>query len=135
MNTPFDPSVQLHKNDERVMAQLEYASAISRLMHLMQYTKLHITFEVSKMSRLTSNPNGMHWKAIKRMFCYLLKTKSLGLHYDRYPEIIQGYANASLISYVRDHKFSTGWIFTLARGAISRKSKEQTCITLLTMES
>lgn len=36
---------------------------------------------------------------------------------------------------VGDYKYTTGWIFTLVGGAISWKSKKQTCITLSTMES
>ena len=32
VNTPFDSSVQLEKNDDKVVAQLEYSSAIGSLM-------------------------------------------------------------------------------------------------------
>ena len=38
-NMSFDPSIKLIKNDGRVVAQLEYASAIGSLMHAIQYTK------------------------------------------------------------------------------------------------
>ena len=33
VNTPFDPSIKLIKNDGRVVAQLEYAIAIGSLMY------------------------------------------------------------------------------------------------------
>lgn len=135
VNTPFDPSVKLEKNKGRAVAQLEYASAIGCLMYLMQCTRPDIAFSVGKMSRYTSNPNGEHWKAVTRIFGYLSKTKDLGLHYDRFPAILEGYTDASWISSAGDHKSTTGWIFTLAGGAISWKSKKQTCITLSTMES
>ncbi|MCH90673.1 hypothetical protein A2U01_0011595 [Trifolium medium] len=82
-----------------------------------------------------SNPNNEHWKAITRIFGYLLKTKNLGLHYGRFPAILEGYTDASWISNVGDHKSTTGWVFTLTGGAISWKSKKQICITLSTMES
>ena len=75
VNTPFDPSLKLKKNSGRVMAQLEYASAIGCLMYLMQSTRPDIAFAVSKLSRFTSNPSVEHWKAIGRVFGYLLKTK------------------------------------------------------------
>jgi len=135
VNTPFDPSVKLQKNNGRTVAQLEYASAIGCLMYLMQCTRPDIAFAVSKMSRFTSNPNDEHWKAITRIFGYLLKTKNLGLHYGKFPAVLEGYTDASWISSVGDYKSTTGWIFTLAGGAISWKSKKQTCITLSTMES
>ncbi|XP_050896116.1 secreted RxLR effector protein 161-like [Lathyrus oleraceus] len=87
------------------------------------------------MSRFTSNPSNGHWKTITRIFGYLLKTKNLGLHYGRFPGVLERYTDASWISNVGDHKSTTGWIFTLAGGAISWKSNKQTCITLSTMES
>lgn len=71
------------------------------------------------MSRFTSNLNGEHWKAITRIFGYLLKTKNLGLHYGRFRAILEGYADASWILSNEDHKSTTGWIFTLVRGEIS----------------
>lgn len=95
VNTPFDPSVKLQKNNGRTVAQLEYASAIGCLMYLMQCTRPDIAFAVSKMSRFTSNPNDEHWKAITRIFGYLLKTKNLGLHYGKFPAVLEGYIDTS----------------------------------------
>ena len=135
VNTPFDPSLKLEKNSGRAVAQLEYASAIGCLMYLMQCTRPDVAFAVSKLSRFTSNPSVEHWKAIGRIFGYLMKTKNLGLHYSRFPGILEGYTDASWISSVGDNKSTTGWVFTLAGGAISWKSKKQTCITHSTMES
>ena len=59
-NTPFDSSVKLKKNDGRGMAQLEYASAIGSLMYAKQCTRADISFEISKLSRFTSNPSVEH---------------------------------------------------------------------------
>lgn len=73
VSTPFDHNVKIENNDERVVAQLEYASAFDCLMYLMQCIKPDIAFAVSKMNRFTSNPNSEHWKAIKKNFNYLLK--------------------------------------------------------------
>ena len=47
-NIPFDPSIKLIKNDGRVVAQLEYASAIGSLMYATKCTKPDIAFAVSK---------------------------------------------------------------------------------------
>ena len=57
VNTLFDPSLKLEKNSGRVVAQLDYASAIGCLMYLMQCTKPDVAFVVSKLSRFTSNPS------------------------------------------------------------------------------
>lgn len=98
-------------------------------------TRSNISFAVTKMSRFTRNPNYEHWKTIIRIFGYLLKTKNLGLHYGMSPAILKGYTDVSWIPSAGDYKYTTGWIFTLAGGAIYWKSKKQTYITLSTMES
>ena len=58
-----------------------------------------------------------------------MKTKNLGLHYGRFLAILEGYTDASLISSVEYHKSAFMWIFTLAEGTISWKSKKQIWIT------
>ena len=134
-NIPFDPSIKLIKNDGSAMAQLEYASAIGSLMYATQCTRPDIAFAVSKVSRFTSNPSIDHWKAIGRVLGFLKKTKDLGLQYSKFPAILEGYTDASWISSLGDNKSTTGWVFILGGGAISWKSKKQTCITHSTMES
>lgn len=107
LGTTFDLIVKLQKNYGRTVARLEYVREIGCLMYLMQCRRHYITFAVSKMSRSTSNPYGEHRKAITKIFSYLLKTKILGLHYGRFPFILEGYTYASWISAVGDHKYTT----------------------------
>ena len=95
VNTPFDPNLKLEKNSGRAVAQLEYASAISCLMYLMQCTRPDIAVAVSKLSRCTSDPSVEHWKAIGRVFGCLMKTNDLGLHYSSFHAILEGYIDAS----------------------------------------
>nr|GEU36589.1 zinc finger, CCHC-type [Tanacetum cinerariifolium] len=45
------------------------------------------------------------------------------------------YSDASWINHVEDLSSTSGWVFLLGGGAISRASKKQTCITGSTMES
>ena len=90
-NTPFNSSVKLEKNDGRVVAQLEYASAIRSLMYVAQCTRVDISFEISKLSKFTSNPSVEHWKAIGRVLGYLKNTKELSLQYSKFPAILEGY--------------------------------------------
>ena len=133
-STPFNPSLKLFKNEGRVVAQIEYASAIGSLMYFVQCTRPDIAFVVSKLSRFTSSPIYEHWKSIKRVLGYIKKTKNLGLQYLKFPVVMEGYTDASWISSVGDNKSTTGWVFTLGGGAISWKSKKQTLITHSTME-
>src|SRR3954462_10916386 len=66
MNSPFDNGVKLKENSGRAIAQLEYASAIGRLMYAMHCTRPDISFAVGKLSRYTNCPGSDHWKAISR---------------------------------------------------------------------
>jgi hypothetical protein len=70
VTTPYDSTVKLIENSGRVVAQLEYASAIGSLMYAMHDTRPNISFTVCKLSRYTNNPSMEHWKAIGRVFGY-----------------------------------------------------------------
>ena len=76
-NSPYDVSFKLTENTGRSVAQIEYASAIGSLMYVMHCTRANITFTVCKLSKFTSNPSVEHWKAIERVFGYLIKTMNL----------------------------------------------------------
>ena len=87
------------------------------------------------MSRYTSNPGPDHWKAIVRVLRYLKYTQNYGLHYSKYPAVLEGYCDANWISKTKDSKSTSGYLFTLGGGAVSWKSFKQTCIARSTMES
>ncbi|RVW54011.1 Copia protein [Vitis vinifera] len=100
--------VDTYWNDGRLVAQLEYASAIGSLMYAAQCTRADISFA---------------------------NTKELSLQYSKFPDILEGYSDASWISSVGDNLSTTGWVFTLGGGAVSWGSKKQTCISHSTMEA
>ena len=133
--TPIDGSLHLSKNNGDSIAQLEYSRIIGSLMYIMSCTRPDIAYAVSKLSRYTSNPGHDHWKAILRVLVYLKHTKNYGIHYTRYPAVLEGYSDANWISSTKDSKSTSGYIFTLGNGVVSWKSSKQTCIARSTMES
>ena len=58
----------------------------------------------------------------------------VSFYYD-FPAVLEGYSDASWVTSASDNKSTSGWIFTIAKGAISWASKKQTCISHSTMES
>ncbi|KAA0068153.1 Zinc finger, CCHC-type [Cucumis melo var. makuwa] len=104
-------------------------------MYIMSCTRPDIAYAVSKLSCYTSNPGQDHWKAILRILGYLKHTKNYGLHYTRYPVVLEGYSDANWISSIKDSKSTSGYTFILGGGAVSWKSSKQTCIARSTMES
>lgn len=83
------------ENPIKAVAQVEYVSAIGSLKFARYFTKPDIVFLVCKLSRLTKIPCAMHWDAIEKVLQFLKKTKNLGLFYDGFPTMFQGYSDAS----------------------------------------
>ncbi|CAM8953940.1 unnamed protein product [Rhodiola kirilowii] len=133
--TPIDMNHHLTKNKDESIAQVEYSRVIGSLMYLMNCTRPDIAYSVSRLAQYTSNLGSKHWKAFVRVLNYLRFTRSYGLHYTRYPEVIEGYTDASWISDIQDSKATSGYVFTLGGAAVSWKSSKQTLITRSTMEA
>ncbi|GJX84111.1 zinc finger, CCHC-type containing protein [Tanacetum coccineum] len=134
VSTPMDPVEKLMPNTGKPVDQLEYSRAIGCLMYAITSTRPDIAYAVGRLSRFTSNPSRQHWHAIIRVFKYLKGTMNYGLSYVRFPSVLEGYSDASLINHVEDSSSTSGWVFLLGGGAISWVSKKQTCITDSTME-
>ncbi|XP_071714733.1 secreted RxLR effector protein 161-like [Rutidosis leptorrhynchoides] len=104
-------------------------------MYLMSCTRPDLTYAVSKLSKYTGNPGTFHWNCITKLLRYLRYTQEYGLHYNRYPAVIEGHCDANWISDTNDSRAISGYIFTLGGAAISWKLSKQTVIARSTMES
>ena len=135
VSTPYDANTQLKKNKGEPVAQREYAQIIGSLLHLMNFSRPDIAYAVCRLSRYTHNPNQEHWAAIDRLMKYLRGTMSYGILYSGFPAVLEGYSDANWISDSDEIKSTSGYVFTLAGGAISWKSAKQTIIARSTMES
>ena len=133
--TPFDANCKLKKNTGDAVSQLQYSQVIGSLMYLMNGTRPDIAYLVSRLSRYTSNSGKDHWEALVRVLRYLKYTMTYGLHYTKYPPVLEGYSDANWISDNTETKSTSGYVFTLGGAAISWKSSKQTCIARSTMES
>ena len=133
--TPVDVTLHFSKNKGESVAQVEYSRVIGSLMYLMSCTRPDIAYAVNKLSRYMSNPGAMHWQRIMKVFKYLRFTRDYGLHYTRYPAVLEGYSDANWISNDKDSKSHSGYVFTLGGAAVSWKSLKQTVISRSTMES
>ena len=113
------------------VSQLEYSRIIDNLMYVMNCIRHDIAYAVNKLSRFTNNPGKDHWKALIRVLRYLRYTLNYGLHYSRYPAVLEGYSDANWISDSKDTKSTNGHVFTIGGAAVCK----QTCIARSTMES
>ena len=75
------------------------------------------------LGRYLSNPGSQHWKAAKKVLRYLQGTKDLMLTYQRSNILdVVGFCDAHFAGCIDDKKFTMGYIFMMAGGAVSWKS-------------
>ncbi|GJY85928.1 hypothetical protein Tco_0499954 [Tanacetum coccineum] len=84
-------------------------------MYLQTCTRPDISFAIGK-----SNPGIHHWKAAKKVLRYLQGTKDYMLTYKRSNHIeVVGYDDSDYAGCVDSGKSTFGYVFQLAKGAIS----------------
>ncbi|GJW79897.1 retrovirus-related pol polyprotein from transposon TNT 1-94 [Tanacetum coccineum] len=133
--TPLDPKVQLKKNKGQSVSQLHYTQVLGSLMYIMNCTRPDLAYSVSRLSRYSHNPGRDHWDALVRVLQYLKHTMAYGLHYTKYPPVLEGYCDANWISNHNEGKSTSGYVYTLGGAAVSWKSSKQTVNTRSTMEA
>jgi len=116
------------------MQKIPYASAVGSLMYAQVYTRPDIVFIVGMLGRYLSNPGMDHWRAAKRIFRYLQRTKNYMLTYKRSDQIeIIGYSDSDFAGCQDSRRSTLGYIYLLTGGAISWKSAKQTLIASSTV--
>lgn len=82
-----------------------------------------MAFVTGMLDRFQSNPGLDHWKSSKKALRYLQDTKDYMLTYKRPKNLeVVGYSDADLAGCVDSKKSTSGYIFTLAGGAICGKA-------------
>ena len=149
VSTPMDTNVKLEattegKEDEEQGEKDEkithgYATLIGSLMYLAIGTRPDIAFAVNKLAQFTQNPRQIHWTAVKRVFRYLKYTRTHKLTYGGDDDLLNTdfniFCDADWASDASDRKSVSGYVITMAGGAVSWSSKKQTSVALSTAEA
>ena len=118
------------------MKSIPYASAVGSIMYAQVCTRPDLAFVTGMLGRYQSNPGLEHWKLAKKTLRYLQGTKDLMLTYRKSENLeVVGYSDSDLAGCVDDKKSTSGYIFTLARGAVSWKSSKQKVTASSTMQA
>ena len=105
-------------------------------MHAQVCTCPDIAFAIIVLGRFQSDPGMDYWRAANKVLRYLQRTKDVMLTYRRSDLLeVVGYADADYAGCADDLKSTSGFVFMLARGAISWKSVKQTIIASSTMQA
>ena len=136
VKTPVDPGNRLVKTaeDEEALDQLLYQSVVGSLMYLATCTRPDIAYAVGMLARFSSKPNRSHWVAAKRVLRYLKGTMNYGLLYSGDSDVL-AYSDADWAGDVDDRKSTSGYMFQIAGGPVSWKSRKQDTVALSTAEA
>lgn len=136
---PFDPhSVLCPMSKEEIKNEsMPYREAVGSLMFLAIVSRPDIAYSVSSVSRYLNNHNDDHWRAVKRIFAYLVGTSEYGIEFCSGGSTTKlvGYSDADYASEVETRRSTTGYLFELARGPVTWSSQRQKLVTLSTTES
>ena len=144
VSTPMDPNIKLDDPEESKeaesasMANFGYANLIGSLMYLAIATRPDIAYAINKLAQFTSAPKPKHWTAVKRVFRYLKGTKNYKLSYGGSHDLLNDelniYCDADWASDL-DRKSISGYVITIAGGAVAWSSKKQTTVAPSTPEA
>jgi hypothetical protein len=108
------------------MKSVLYASAVGSLMYAQVCTRPDLAFVTGILGRYQSNPGIEHWRMVKKALRSVQGTKGFMLTYKRSDALeILGYSDSDFARCVDTKKSMSGYVFTLAGGAISFKSSKQ----------
>ncbi|XP_071902585.1 secreted RxLR effector protein 161-like [Coffea arabica] len=115
--------------EEKKMQKIPYASAVGNLMYAQICTRPDIAYITGMLGGYLINPGLDHWKTTKRVLRYLQKIKDYMLTYRKSDELeIVEYTDSNYAGCQDTMKSTSGYVYLLARGAISWKSAKQSLI-------
>jgi len=141
---PMDPGVKLSKSmspstlEGRAEAdRYPYREVVGSLMYLMITSRPDISFAVGQLAMYMNCHGPQHHAAAQHVLRYLQGTRDVGLTYglDRSALSVSGYSDADWGAHVDTRRSTTGYVFYLAGGPISWKSKLQPTVALSSTEA
>ena len=142
-STPVDINVVLSKeqcpttvDEVKCISSIPYLQLLGCLMHSMVAVRLDIGFAVGLCARFMNNPGKVHWIALKRIARFINGTLDRGILFQRTGGVmLEGYSDSDYAMDVDDRKSTGGYVYSVAKGAVSWRSKKQPTIAKSTAEA
>jgi hypothetical protein len=135
--TPIEPGIQLALSEpggENLI--YPYRDVVGSLMYLMVCTRPDISYAVSYLARYLNNHGKAHHAAANYLLRYLKNTSELGITYHHKETFdLIGYSDSDWASDIITRKSTTGYLFMMAGGAISWKSRLQPTVAISSSEA
>ena len=135
--SPMEDRLHLRPSEDTPPAwHYEYRSAIGALMYLMTSCRPDIAFAVGYLARFMTCYGSEHYQALDRLLAYVVSTPFLGIKYGITKDLtLLAYCDADWGGDSKTLRSTSGYIFYLAGGPISWKSRVQPSVTLSSAES
>ena len=123
-------------SEKRKMDDKPYRPILGSVMWGQLATCPDLSFAVSLLLRFQVNPGIEHWKALMHVIGYIKNTMDYGLTYSRDGDISPtAYVDADYGGCRDTRRSTSGYVFTMAGGAVSWSSKWQATVALSTVEA
>ncbi|XP_076547399.1 uncharacterized protein LOC143305951 [Osmia lignaria lignaria] len=138
VSVPADPHVVLCPAELKETEHLvPYREAVGSLMFLAIVTRPDIAYAVNAVSKYLNDHDESHWRAVKRIISYLVKTANMGIEYREKGSKVEltGYSDADFAGDVETRRLTTGYAFYIANGVVTWSSQRQRLVSVSTTES
>lgn len=137
VNIPFTSHFNLSsglcrssEEEKDCMSHVPYANVVGSLMYVMVCSRPDISHATCVVTRYMENPGREHWNAVKCMLRYLRGTRDYCITFND----SSGYVDSDFAGDLDKRRSTSGYVFTLAGGSISRMSKLQETVSLSNIE-
>jgi len=142
-NTPLPIGIILDTNmspktdsEKKEMDDKPYRSILGSVMWGQLATRPDLSFSISLLARFQANPGIEHWKALIHVVGYIKNTLDYGLTYSRDSDISPtAFVDADYGGCKDTRRSTSGYVFTMAGGAVTWSSKRQATVALSTVEA
>ena len=118
------------------MADKPYRPILGCVMWGQLATRPDLSFAVSLLSRFQADPGIEHWKGLLHVLGYVKNTMDYGLTYSRDGDLTPlSYVDADYGGCRDTRRSTSGYVFTMAGGAVTWSSKRQATVALSTVEA
>ena len=142
-NTPLPVGIVLDnsmspktESEKRAMLDKPYRPVLGSVMWGQLATRLDLAFSVSLLARFQADPGIDHWSALLHVMGYIKNTIDYGLTYYRDSELSPtAFVDADYGGCKDTRRSTSGYVFTMAGGAVTWSSKRQATVALSTVEA
>lgn len=129
----------LPTNDQDVLEdKSKYRELVGSLLYVANATRPDVSVALSVLSQFLDCPRAMHWRAAKRVLCYLKGTQNHGIQFTRDKEnaiCMAAYCDANWGGDTATRRSTSGVLVLLGGGPVIYKSKRQSTVALSSAEA